>query len=207
MARVPDLVEFCGVHGLSMLTVAELIRYRLQNERYIHRSAETLLETPWGEFRTIAYESDVEDGESHLALVMGDVSETAGAKPVLVRVQTHSLAGGIFSHDRGESRLGVENAMRAIAAEGRGALVYLHNGSRGFGIDRTVTPARMVLHRAAAPDQQQILRQTGIGGQILSDLGICRIRLLVSRPTHVPALQGFGIEIVEQVAMNPVKVS
>ena len=199
MARVPDLVEFCRVHELGMLTVAELIRYRLQHERYIHRAAETVLQTPWGDFRTIAYQSDVEAGESHLALVMGEVG---GADPVLVRVQTHSLAGGIFSHDRGESRLGVENALRAIAAEGRGALVYLHNGSRGFGVDNSATPARMVLHRGAAPDQQQTLRQTGIGGQILSDLGIRRIRLLVSRPTHVPALQGFGIEIVEQVAMG-----
>lgn len=201
MARVPDLIEFCRLHSLSMLTVAELIRYRLQHERYIHRAAETMLQTPWGEFRTIAYESDVETGESHLALAMGDVSS---ADSVLVRVQTHSFAGGIFSHDRGESRQGVENAMRAIAAEGRGALIYLHNGSPGFGVDRTLAPPRMVLHRAAAPDQQQTLRQTGIGGQILSDLGIRRIRLLVTRPTHVPALQGFGIEIVEQVAMGAV---
>ena len=206
MARVPDLVEFCRVHGLSMLTVADLIRYRLQHERYIHRSAETVLQTPWGEFRTIAYRNDVEDGESHLALVMGDVSTAAGDTPVLVRVQTHSLAGGIFSHDRGESRLGVENALRAIAEAGRGALVYLHNGSRGFGVDTSLTPARMVLHRPAGPDQQQILRQTGIGGQILSDLGIKKVRLLVTRPTHVPALQGFGIEIVGQVAMSAARV-
>ncbi len=202
MARVPDLVMFCKEHGLSMLTVAELIRYRLQHERYIHRAAETMLRTPWGEFRTIAYESDVEAGESHLALVMGDVSEVGGAEPVLVRVQTHSLAGGIFSHEGGESRQSVENTLRTIAERGRGALIYLHNGSRGFGIDHTVTPPRMVLQRAAAPDQQQVLRQTGIGGQILSDLGIRRICLLVSRPTHVPALQGFGIEIVEQVPMG-----
>lgn len=206
MARVPDLVSFCQVHSLSMLTVAELIRYRLQHERYIHRAAETLLQTPWGEFRTIAYESDVEEGESHLALVRGDVSAAGGNDPVLVRVQTHSLAGGIFSHDRGESRLGVENALRAIAEAGRGALIYLHTGSRGFGIDRTLTPPRMVLHRGIAPDQQQILRQTGIGGQILCDLDIRRVRLLVTRPTHVPALQGFGIEIVEQVPMQPVRV-
>ena len=206
MARVPDLVSFCQVHGLSMLTVAELIRYRLQHERYIHRAAETVLQTPWGEFRTIAYESDVEEGESHLALVRGDVSAAGGTDPVLVRVQTHSLAGGIFSHDRGESRLGVENALRAIAEAGRGALIYLHTGSRGFGIDRTLTPPRMVLQRGTAPDQQQILRQTGIGGQILCDLDIRRVRLLVTRPTHVPALQGFGIEIVEQVPMQPVRV-
>jgi 3,4-dihydroxy 2-butanone 4-phosphate synthase/GTP cyclohydrolase II len=203
MARVPDLVEFCREHGMSMLTVAELIRYRLQNEQYIHRAAETTLRTPWGEFNTIAYESDVEEGESHLALTMGDVS---GEDTVLVRVHTHCLAGGVFCQDGCECKLSVEHALRAIAERGRGALVYLHNGSRGFGIDRTVTPPRMVLHREtnvrAGKDQTKTLRHTGIGAQILSDLGIHRIQLLVSRPTHVPALQGFGIEIVEQVTMG-----
>src|SRR6187402_1479428 len=136
MARVPDLIEFCKTHNMGMLTVAELIRYRLQHERYIHRDAETMLNTPWGEFRTIAYASDVEAGESHLALVMGDVTEAGGDDPVLVRVHTHCLAGGIFCHDGCECRQSVENAMRLIAERGRGAMVYLHNGSRGFGIDR-----------------------------------------------------------------------
>ena len=210
MARVPDLVEFCRTHNMGMVTVAELIRYRLQHERYIHREAETMLRTPWGEFRTIAYASDVEEGESHLALVMGDVSETGSNDPVLVRVHTHCVAGGIFCHDGCECRQTVEHAMQMIAERGRGALVYLHNGSRGFDIDRSATPPRMLLHRDAAArantkDQAQTLRHTGIGGQILSDLGIHRIRLLVSRPTHVPALQGFGIEIVEQVAMSGVR--
>ena len=203
MARVPDLVEFCRTHDMGMLTVAELIRYRLLHERYIHRAAETMLRTPWGEFRTIAYESDVEAGESHLALVMGDV--TAGDDAVLVRVHTHCLAGGAFCQEGCECRQSVEHAMRAIAERGRGALVYLHNGSPGFGVDRTVSPPRMVLHRDAAlrgtKDQTKTLRHTGIGAQILSDLGIHRIQLLVSGPTHVPALQGFGIEIVEQVTM------
>lgn len=207
MARVPDLIEFCREHSLGMLTVAELIRYRLQHERYIHRAAETTLRTPWGEFRTIAYESDVETGESHLALVLGDVS-SVDREPVLVRVHTHCLAGGIFCQDGCECRQSIESALQSIAAHGRGALVYLHNGSRGFGIDRSANPPRMVLHRdnalrSAGP--QQTLRHTGIGAQILSDLGICRIRLLVSRPTHVPALQGFGIEIVDQVPMSAVQ--
>lgn len=211
MARVPDLVEFCRTHDMAMLTVAELIRYRLQHERYIRREAETVLRTPWGEFRTIAYASDVEENESHLALVMGDVSEAGGQDAPLVRVHTHCLAGGVFCHDRCECRQGVETALRVIGERGRGALVYLHNGSRGYGIDRTTTPPRMMLHREsarpAARDQIQTLRHTGIGGQILSDLGIRRLRLLVSRPTHVPALQGFGIEIVEQVPMAQVSAA
>ncbi len=201
MARVPDLVEFCKTHDMAMLTVAELIRYRLQTEQYLHRVAETALDTPWGEFRMIAYESDVEEGASHLALVKGDVA-TGNAGPVLVRVHTHCLAGGVFQHDGGDCRNSVEAAMRAIATAGNGALIYLHNGSPGFSVDRTVHPPRLLIHRGRGADAQQTLRNTGVGSQILADLGICKIRLLVNRPTHVPALQGFGLEIVEQVSLG-----
>ena len=201
MARVPDLVEFCRVHGMAMLTVAELIRYRLQTEQYLHRVGETLLETPWGEFRMIAYESDVEEGASHLALVKGELTNS-DVEPVLVRVHTHGLAGGVFQQDGGECRNSVEGAMRAIATAGRGALIYLHNGSPGFMVDRAAHPARLLMNRGRPADAQQILRNTGVGSQILADLGIRRIRLLVNRPTHVPALQGFGLEIVEQVPLG-----
>ena len=214
MARVPDLVKFCEQHGLKMVTVADLIRYRLQNERYIHRVAESLLPTAHGEFRVIAYESEVEGGESHVALVYGDV--TGGmerdAEPVLVRVHTHCLAGDIFSSTLCDCRALVENSLRMIAEAGRGALVYLHNGSAGFGVDKGVTPARVVFHREHRARQRagesgddrgyRTLRQVGLGGQILSDLGIHKIRLLTNTPTHVPALQGFGIEIVEQIAVS-----
>jgi 3,4-dihydroxy 2-butanone 4-phosphate synthase/GTP cyclohydrolase II len=206
MARVPDLVKFCELHGLKMMTVADLIRYRLQNERYIHRVAESLMPTAHGEFRMIAYESEVEGGESHVALVYGDVT---GDEPVTVRVHTHCLAGDVFSTTLCDCRAVVENSLRMIAEAGRGALVYLHNGTKGFGIDRGTVPSRVTFHRdhRAKPRvgersedrTQRTLRQVGLGGQILSDLGIHKIRLLTNTPTHVPALQGFGIEIVEQV--------
>ena len=206
MARVPDLVKFCELHGLKMMTVADLIRYRLQNERYIHRVAESLMPTAHGEFRMIAYESEVEGGESHVALVYGDVT---GDEPVTVRVHTHCLAGDVFSTTLCDCRAVVENSLRMIAEAGRGALVYLHNGTKGFGIDRGTVPSRVTFHREhrAKPRAgersedrtQRTLRQVGLGGQILSDLGIHKIRLLTNTPTHVPALQGFGIEIVEQV--------
>ena len=130
MARVPDLVKFCEEHGLKMVTVADLIRYRLQNERYIHRVAEAQLPTAHGEFRMIAYESEVDGGESHVALVYGDV--TAATEPVLVRVHTHCLAGDVFSTTLCDCRAVVEDSMRMIAEAGAGALVYLHNGQRGF---------------------------------------------------------------------------
>jgi 3,4-dihydroxy 2-butanone 4-phosphate synthase / GTP cyclohydrolase II len=223
MARVPDLVRFCEQHGLKMLTVASMIRYRLQHERYIHRVAEATLPTEHGDFRMIAYESDVDGAESHVALVYGD--DIGGrhtqleGEPLLVRVHTHCLAGDVFGATLCDCRALVDNSLRMIAEAGRGALVYLHNGARGFGIDRSVTagpdavaPHRLVLHRGANRDpkgkdvneernlhSQRILRQIGLGGQILSDLGIRRIRLLTNTPTHIPALQGFGIEIVEQV--------
>ncbi len=210
MARVPDLTEFCKVHGLAMLTVAELIRYRLQTEQYIHRVAESTIDTPWGEFRLLAYESDVEEHASHLAVVKGDLSSNANGDPVLVRVHTHCMAGGVFCSDACECRISLESAMQAIAAAGRGALVYLHNGSPGFAIDRASQPPRILFNRdqsargRSGERQQQTLRHTGVGSQILADLGIRRIRLLVNRPTHVPALQGFGLEIVEQVPLRRV---
>ncbi len=200
MARVPDLVKFCEQHGLKMLTVADLIRYRLQHERYIHRVAESLMPTAYGDFRMIAYESEVDGGESHVALVYGDVS---GGEVVPVRVHTHCLAGDVFGTTLCDDRAIVESSLRMIAEAGRGALVYLHNGSKGFGIDRTVQPHRITFHREqrgrGEDRSQRTLRQVGLGGQILSDLGIHKIQLLTNTPTHVPALQGFGIEIVEQV--------
>jgi 3,4-dihydroxy 2-butanone 4-phosphate synthase/GTP cyclohydrolase II len=205
MARVPDLVKFCQEHGLKMVTVADLIRYRLQNERYIHRVAESVMPTAYGDFRVIAYESEVEGGESHVALVYGDV---AGDEPIPVRVHTHCLAGDVFGTTLCDCRAVVDNSLRIIAEAGRGALVYLHNGGTGFGIDRSVTPHRVVFHRDHRARErhedraQRTLRQVGLGGQILSDLRIHKIRLLTNTPTHVPALQGFGIEIVEQVPIT-----
>jgi 3,4-dihydroxy 2-butanone 4-phosphate synthase/GTP cyclohydrolase II len=222
MARVPDLLKFCELHGLKMVTVADLIRYRLQHERYIRRVAEGVMPTEHGEFRMIAYESEVEGGESHVALVYGDVSggdvsggdvsggDVSGGEAVPVRVHTHCLAGDVFSTTMCDCRAVMEESLRMIAEAGRGALVYLHNGSKGFGIDKSVEPHRVVFHRESRSKErsgernERTLRQVGLGGQILSDLGITKIRLLTNTPTHVPALQGFGIEIVEQV---PVAVS
>jgi len=214
MARVPDLVEFCATHGLKMLTVAEMIRYRLRHERYIHRVAESVLPTPYGDFRLIAYESEVEGGESHLALVKGDAG--SGEEATLVRVHSHCLAGDIFGTTACDCQAILQASLRQIAQAGRGALVYLHNAGKGFEIDRRETPHRILLHRETrarevhrefhAEDkderQQRVLRQVGIGGQILADLNIRKLRLLTNTPTHVPALEGFDLEIVEQVPLE-----
>ncbi len=214
MARVPDLMLFCETHGLKILTVAEMIRYRLRHERYIHRVAETTLPTQFGDFRLIAYESEVEGGESHLALVKGDVGTTD--QPTLVRVHSHCMAGDIFGTTACDCHAIVQSSLRQVAEAGRGALVYLHNAGKGFEIDRRETPHRIVLHREPRarevhPDmpveekddrQQRVLRQVGIGGQILADLNIRKIRLLTNTPTHVPALEGFDLEIVERVPLE-----
>src|ERR1700678_3955537 len=138
MARVPDLIEFCNQHGLKMLTVAELIRFRLQNERYIFRVAESILPTRFGDFRMIAYESEVDGGESHLALVRGDVSSEHNQEPVSVRVHSHCLAGDVFGTTQCDWHQVVQRSLEMIADAGRGALVYQHNSSKGFESDRSV---------------------------------------------------------------------
>jgi 3,4-dihydroxy 2-butanone 4-phosphate synthase/GTP cyclohydrolase II len=260
MARVPDLIPFCKEHGLRILTVAELIRYRLRHERYIVRAGESRIQTRYGEFLMIAYESQVNGGESHIALVRGELCDGCPAiyagpatgqpenqvpgtsaqtqvrqtceRPVLVRVHTRCTAGDVFAADC-DCREILDQSMRMIAEEGCGVLLYLHNTSRGFEIDRAAAPesafepasvfkqdgaaavqaapelnaGQLVLHQQlrAREGQQartgRILRAIGLGGQILSDLGIRRIRLLSNTPMHIPALEGFGLEIVEQVAI------
>jgi len=223
MARVPDLIEFCKTHSLKMLTVAALIRYRMANERFVHRVAESQLPTAHGEFRMVVYESDIhstncdaiDGGESHIALVYGDLDSAHPTdEPVLVRVQTHCLAGNVFGSALCDCQASLDASLRQIAEAGRGAVVYLNHTQRGFGIERNVPagiPGRLTFHRNG-PDRserqdrpghaQRVLRSVGLGGQILSDLGIRKIRLLSNHPTHVPALQGFDIEIVERVPIE-----
>jgi 3,4-dihydroxy 2-butanone 4-phosphate synthase/GTP cyclohydrolase II len=213
MARVPDLLEFCKLHSLKMVTVADLIRYRMANERYVHRVGVGELPTVYGDFKMVAYESAVEGGESHIALTFGDLTAKDDT-PILVRVHTHCLAGNVFGSTACDCRAIVDASLKAIAAAGRGALVYLHHTQRGYTIDKAFDPSALCIHqshrgvegqpRSGHPDQR-ILRQVGLGGQILSDLGIRRISLLTNQPTHVPALQGFGIEIVDRVpiALTP----
>jgi 3,4-dihydroxy 2-butanone 4-phosphate synthase/GTP cyclohydrolase II len=204
MARVPDLIGFCREHGLKMLTVAEVIRYRMEHERYVHRVGEALVETRFGEFRLIAYESEIDGGESHVALVKGEI-ENSNA-PVLVRMHAHCLMGDVFGATGCECHATLEGSLRRIAQEG-GALIYLHQTSQGFSIEKIGDRAALSFHRgrklpALFENEKQIQREIGIGAQILSDLNLRRIRLLTNRPKKVAALEGFGIEIVEQVPVG-----
>jgi 3,4-dihydroxy 2-butanone 4-phosphate synthase/GTP cyclohydrolase II len=197
MARVPDLIEFCGQHHLKMLTVAELIRYRMENERYVARAGEAMLPTRHGEFRMIAFESQL-DGESHVALVRGEVEHAAG--PVLVRMHSHCLAGDVFGGALCDCQEVLDRSLERIAREGTGALIYLHQTSKGFSVD---DEKRLVFHRelprATAAHQRKTQREIGVGAQILSDLNIRSIRLLTNHPKRVAGLEGFGITIVEQI--------
>src|SRR5215471_7026663 len=209
MARVPDLTEFCREHKLKMLTVAELIRYRMAHERYVHRVGEALVNTQFGEFRLIAYESEVDGGESHVALIRGDMESSES--PVLVRMHAHCLMGDVFGSTACECHATLAGALRRISAEGRGALIYLHQTSKGFSVERVGDWNALSFHPgrklpSLLDNERQTQREIGIGAQILSDLNLRRIRLLTNRPKKVAALEGFGIEIVEQVPVELTEV-
>jgi 3,4-dihydroxy 2-butanone 4-phosphate synthase / GTP cyclohydrolase II len=198
MARVPDLTEFCRQHNLKMLTVADLIRYRMEHEHYMVRVGESLLPTHHGEFRMIAYESEL-DGESHVALVRGNVEQST--EPVLVRMHSHCLAGDVFGGALCDCQKVLDRSLEMIANHGTGALIYLHQTSKGFGVDES---NRLVFHREkrqteTLEHQRKTQREIGVGAQILSDLRIHQIRLLTNHPKRVAALEGFGISIKEQV--------
>jgi len=208
MARVPELAEFCRRHSLKMLTVAELIRYRMAHERYVRRLAETVVPTAYGDFRMIVYESEI-NGETHIALINGDV-EHPGDEPVLVRMHAHCLMGDVFGASWCGCRDAIEGAMQRIADEGRGALIYLHQTSKGYSVEKLGDRLTLQFHHeqrlpTLPESQRRTQREIGIGAQILSDLNLKRIRLLTNHPRRVAGLEGFGIEIVEQVPVSAVR--
>jgi 3,4-dihydroxy 2-butanone 4-phosphate synthase/GTP cyclohydrolase II len=231
MARVPQLVEFCQRHNLKLLTIADLIRYRMQHERYVKRIAETTLATRFGEFRMLAYSSET-DGELHIALLRGEMArgdlpgnpagnlagsltggltgERSGEPPPLVRVHSHCLTGDIFTSLACDCREIIDRSLEAIARENRGVFVYLHHTGRGFRIasqtEENEALPRILFHTRGEIDQdlnrqRMVWRESGIGSQILIDLGLRRIRVLSNHPRKIAALEGYGLEIVEQVAL------
>ena len=214
MARIPQLTEFCRTHGLKLVTVADLIRYRMQHERYVRRIAESVLPTRHGNFRMIAYSSDV-DHELHVALVRGEVT---GDEPPLVRVHSHCLTGDVLGSTACDCRAMIERSLGAIAQAERGVFVYLHHTGRGFQIDARTEEddalPQIRFHEREEVDQdpgrqRMVQRESGIGAQILIDLGLRRIRVLTNHPRKVVALEGYGLEIADQVplAIGPGKAS
>jgi 3,4-dihydroxy 2-butanone 4-phosphate synthase / GTP cyclohydrolase II len=206
MARVPQLIEFCKEHNLKMLTVADLIRYRMQHERYVRRVAEAVLPTRYGDFRMIAYLSDV-DHDQHIALVRGTLE---GATPPLVRVHSHCLTGDVFGSTSCDCRELVSLSLEAIAKENRGLFLYLHHTGRGFSVDPPVdagTLPQIHFHKRGQLDreparQRMVQHESGIGAQILIDLGLKDIRVLTNHPKKVVALEGYGITIADQVPLR-----
>ena len=153
----------------------------------------------------IAYESEVDGSESHVALVRGEIEK--GSEPVLVRMHSHCLMGDVFGSTGCDCHATIEGSMQAIAREGRGALIYLHQTSKGFSVERVGERTSLIFHRdkrlpALPESERKTQREIGLGAQILSDLNLRRIRLLTNHPRKVAALEGFGIEIVEQVPIS-----
>lgn len=206
MSRVPQLHEFCRQHDMKMLTVADLIRYRMQHERYVRRVAEATLPTRHGDFRMIAYASDV-DQDQHVALVRGDLE---GDTPPLVRVHSHCLTGDVFGSVTCDCSELVARSLTTIAKEGRGVFLYLHHTGRGFGIDTSDIPGSLPqihFHKRGQLDreparQRMVQHESGIGAQILIDLGLTDIRVLTNHPKKVIALEGYGIRIADQVPLR-----
>ncbi|HVB57813.1 MAG TPA: 3,4-dihydroxy-2-butanone-4-phosphate synthase [Candidatus Acidoferrales bacterium] len=213
MARIPELMEFCAAHQLKLVTVADVIRYRMQHERYVRRIAESVLPTKYGDFRMIAYSSDV-DGELHVALVRGDLQSDGRAPSEndmpLVRVHSHCLTGDVLGSTTCDCRAILERSLEAIAKADRGVFVYLHHTGRGFQIGRRAEEGdelpRIIYHtreqiEADLGRQRLIQHESGIGAQILTDLGLRRIRVLTNHPRKVVALEGYGLEIADQVPL------
>src|SRR5919202_1655036 len=204
MARVPDLKKFSKEHGVKMVTVAQIIEYRLRYERHVNFAVETRLPTRFGEFKLRAYENDVDD-MTHLALVMG---EPDGKDKVLVRVHSACLTGDALHSLRCDCGGQLEKAMARIAGEGEGVLVYMQQEGRGIGLlnkmkayhlqDEGLDTVEANQRLGFAPD----LRDYGIGALILKDLGLSRIRFMTNNLTKVVGLQGFGLEIIERIPLE-----
>lgn len=204
MARLPDLERFAARHGLKIISIADLIEYRRRTERLIWRAAEAQIETDFGPWRAVAYESLV-DGEHHLAMVRGEVHL---GPPPLVRMHSECVTGDVFGSRRCDCGEQLRLAMERIAEEGRGVIVYLrrHEG-RGIGLvhklrayalqEQGLDTVEANLHLGFPPDP----RDYGIGAQILVDLGLTKLRLLTNNPAKRAGLQGFDLEIVERVPL------
>ena len=201
MARRPDLERFAERHALTFITVAQLVAYRLAHERLVHRVAQARLPTPYGEFAIIGYKNDVDVAE-HVALVHGDV---ARQPRVLVRMHSKCLTGDVFGSARCDCGWQLDSAMRAIAVEGRGVVVYLDQEGRGIGLLNKLKAYELqdAGHDTVDANRElgfkPDLRNYGIGAQILLDLGLSSIRVLTNNPMKLVGLEGYGLEIVERV--------
>lgn len=203
MSRVPDLIEFARAHDLKMCTIEDLIKYRRKKEKLIEKVAQTKLPTSFGDFELYAYRSMVDDYQ-HLALVKGDVS----SGEVLVRVHSQCLTGDVFHSLRCDCGDQLEEALRMVSIEGKGVILYLSQEGRGIGIFNKLKAYEL---QDAGCDTVEAneklgfkadLRDYGIGAQILTNLGLKKIKLLTNNSRKIVGLTGFGLEIVEQIPLE-----
>ncbi len=210
MARVPDLVGYCQQHNLKMITVADIVAHRHRSEPLVERIAAASLPTAFGEFVAYGYRSMI-DGQQHVAMVMGDVD---GKKDVLVRVHSECLTGDVFHSLRCDCGEQLDRALSQIAAEGSGVLLYLSQEGRGIGLLNKLRAYELQEQGLDTVDANLALglpvdsRDYGIGYQILADLGLTSLRVMTNNPKKLMGLEGYGLEITEQVPIvaepNPV---
>ncbi len=208
-ARRPDLETFCTEHGLTFITVAQLVAHRLQNERLVHRAAEARLPTEFGEWRIVGYRNEVDERE-HVALVYGDVETAAQTeeKGVLVRMHSRCLTGDVFHSRRCDCGWQLETAMRMMQAEGHGVIVYLDQEGRGIGLINKLRAYELQDKGADTVEANEQLgfkadlRNYGIGAQILLDLGLRTIRVITNNPRKLVGLDGYGLVLHDRVRLE-----
>ena len=214
MARVPQLVEFCRRHGLKMCTVADLIEHRMRRERLVERVESVPLRNEYGDWLVVAYRSQV-DREEHVALCTGGVGEIDenGAirpvdQPVLARVHSECLTGDVFGSLRCECGQQLHAAMKMIADEGRGVVVYLRQEGRGIGLVNKLHAYRLQDEGLDTVQANEVIgfpadrRDYGVGAQILRDVGLSKVRILTNNPKKIQRLEVYGLEVVEQLPLE-----